>query len=460
MKAKFLLAIALLFGLQSFAQTPTPYYSGFDTPPQQANWVSHRKGFIIPSDWTFGNLPIAHTPPNCVSHDYPVGGAPALVEDWWVSPAFDFSAGGAIDSMQIIVFAMGGSAAVDDHFGVYLLAGSPDPALATTVTLLSDYTGMASTMVTWTKISNLPIPSTPGLSYVAFKYTSTGNWFVPYLDDVNINANPNPCPAPASIAVMPSYLSADFTWPPVSTAIGYQVIVNTTSTPPVNMGTPTGSPNYTEHGLTLNTNYYVHVRADCGGGQYSSWKSQSFKTKGGPGPCVEPELTFPELTATEAKVNWKTIPNSEGYEYTLKQTADTPSVSGTITFQNNLTFPGLVPATKYYLFVRTRCQGVSSWMFSNWARAEFFTHFATGIAEHNTQTVNVYPNPATDLLKVEGLPANAQLTITDVVGKLAMQVSSTESNTTININELPSGLYLIKVSAENGDHYTLKFQKQ
>src|SRR5690606_7344206 len=136
---------------------------------------------------------------------------------------------------------------------------------------------------------------------------------------------------------------------------------------------------------------------------------------------------------------------SEGYEYTLKQDATPPSISGTVALQSILHLSSLTPATKYYLHVRTRCQGITGWDFSNWVATEFFTHFPTGITGANTSSIKLYPNPATEVLKLEGLNAGTSLAITDMIGKQYLQTQTTESNISLSINELPSGLYLIKL---------------
>jgi hypothetical protein len=62
---------------------------------------------------------------------------------------------------------------------------------------------------------------------------------------------------------------------------GYQFAVNTSSTPP-GSGTPFGGTSTSVGSLTPNTTYYLHVRSDCGAGNFSSWATISFFT----GYCV------------------------------------------------------------------------------------------------------------------------------------------------------------------------------
>src|SRR5690606_21946713 len=189
------------------------------------------------------------------------------------------------------------------------------------------------------------------------------------------------------------FLSADFTWPPATGAIGYEIVVDNNSFPPSTAGTPVASTFHTESGLSLNTGYYVHVRTNCGGGMFSSWTTQPFSTLGGPSPCLEPaEFKYSNLTSTQTDVSWKNIPNSEGYEYALKQDATPPSISGTVALQSILHLSSLTPATKYYLHVRTRCQGITGWGFSTWVATESFTHFPPGIPGANTSSIKLNPH--------------------------------------------------------------------
>ncbi|HLP64487.1 GEVED domain-containing protein [Flavobacterium sp.] len=52
---------------------------------------------------------------------------------------------------------------------------------------------------------------------------------------------------------------------------GYQYVVSTSNTTPGGAGTPTGLTSVNLTGLIANTTYYVFVRSDCGGSNYSAW---------------------------------------------------------------------------------------------------------------------------------------------------------------------------------------------
>ena len=59
----------------------------------------------------------------------------------------------------------------------------------------------------------------------------------------------------------------------------------------------------------------------------------------------------------------------------------------------------------------------------------------------------VYPNPLQDQLFIDHLPLNALLSVYDYSGQLILKQNTIGSNTVLNLAELSSGLYLIKIKA-------------
>lgn len=276
MKKNLLLFISSVMTTCAWAQTALPYNTGFDNAQGTAGWQKFRKGYASPMDWNIGGCFAAPTAPNCMGHDYPVGGAPTKVVDWYVSPPFNLSGGGMVNSVDIKVFAMTGSADANDHFGMYLLTGSADPATAT-VTMIVDLTSHASSTAVWKTMTNYPIAATPGTSYIAFKYTAKDNWFVPSVDELKISGTgTSVCNNPTAIQLSSiTSKGAKLTWSTVSGASGYEYVVNTTQTPPTGAGTATTNLSETVNGLASGTKYYAHARAVCGSNK-SSWTTSSF----------------------------------------------------------------------------------------------------------------------------------------------------------------------------------------
>jgi hypothetical protein len=199
-KLSLLLAIYALACGAALAQTLYPYQTGFDTPAGQAGWAEYRTGHAHSYKWNMGGCTGHGAPsaPNCIFHDYPVGGSPAQLMDWYVSPKFDFSNGGRVDAVSAKIYAIMGSATPTDHFGIYLLKGDPDPAKATATTLIADLTGNVSNASTWATYGPYTIASTTGDCYIAFKYMAQDNWFTINFDDVKISHSK----APAGISTV------------------------------------------------------------------------------------------------------------------------------------------------------------------------------------------------------------------------------------------------------------------
>lgn len=187
MKTIFTILSALLLHVNlSRAQTALPYYTGFDNATQTAGWQVFRKGSTDPSyKWTYATF-TSYSAPASLFHQYPVGGT-VFTDDWFVSPGFSIPSGGRVDSIRS-AFSGFGLPDVTDTVALYLLTGSPDPALATTKTLLLDYRGADySNNDTWKKHTML-LAATTGTCYLAVRYKTVNNWLDAKFDNLKISA--------------------------------------------------------------------------------------------------------------------------------------------------------------------------------------------------------------------------------------------------------------------------------
>ena len=88
----------------------------------------------------------------------------------------------------------------------------------------------------------------------------------------------------------------------------------------------------------------------------------------------------------------------------------------------------------------------------------------TGIASHLAASVNLYPNPANEVVNVE-LTTNdeswegATVEVYDVYGKLVNTVVVTETPTRLNVGGLSNGVYFVRVTTGAGA-VTKPFVKQ
>jgi hypothetical protein len=182
----------------SGAQTALPYNNGFDTNSENADWIQHRKGLTtINGNPSHAWIPYASTgavtPPNFLSHDYPVGyEGTQMTDDWLVSKSLNFTQGAKL-SLKAWVYAISDLMA-GDSIEIYLLKGNQDPALAVktkvaSLRALTVNTGSYNSP-TWKDTANIIIPSTTGPAYLAIRYTCISNWYTVAIDNLKLVANP------------------------------------------------------------------------------------------------------------------------------------------------------------------------------------------------------------------------------------------------------------------------------
>jgi len=71
--------------------------------------------------------------------------------------------------------------------------------------------------------------------------------------------------------------------------------------------------------------------------------------------------------------------------------------------------------------------------------------FPTGIAAHDpSQSLTVYPNPATSVINITGLRPNSEIRITDLTGKVLMTETASGTHASIDIQMLPQGVYILR----------------
>lgn len=176
------------------------------------------------------------------------------------------------------------------------------------------------------------------------------------------------CQAPTAPAVTNlTDISADVNWGTVAASIGYEYAVNTNATPPVS-GTPAVSTYHSITGLTASTTYYVHARAQCTGGLFSSWNTTSFTTMSV--PCAAPAgLQVSNVGMTDADVQWGAVLHATGYEYAVSHQIQPPA-SGTGITTTSQNISGLTANSPYYVHVRASC---GPGYFSPWSTTAFNT---------------------------------------------------------------------------------------
>ncbi len=82
-----------------------------------------------------------------------------------------------------------------------------------------------------------------------------------------------------------------------------------------------------------------------------------------------------------------------------------------------------------------------------------------GILSNSALSFNIYPNPGTDFVNIDGVEANAIQTM-DIYDVGGQKVKSIHSYTPVNISSLKNGMYYIHITDNQGKVYVSKFLKK
>jgi hypothetical protein len=102
-----------------------------------------------------------------------------------------------------------------------------------------------------------------------------------------------------------------------------------------------------------------------------------------------------------------------------------------------------------------------------------FTHDYVRLADHATalnagsalrqgvepSVIQVFPNPATTVLRVKGIPKDAAITIRDATGNLRLSQQAEGSETSIDVQRLRQGLHILRV-VYGDEIFTYTFLKE
>jgi hypothetical protein len=177
---------------------------------------------------------------------------------------------------------------------------------------------------------------------------------------------------------------------------------------------------------------------------------------------IEGETT--EITENSAVISWAPVANAVSYNLVLFDKNFTVRNKYVITANNfkkhsplrsiasdetmNYEVNGLSPGSLYYYTITAidaNDESIAEY------EGEFITQIASGINEISANAVSIYPNPAKDIITIDGIQSNEIIEIYDISGH---NVISTYSNP-IDISGLASGVYFVKTGVK-----TAKFIKK
>ncbi|MCK5776222.1 MAG: T9SS type A sorting domain-containing protein [Bacteroidales bacterium] len=79
--------------------------------------------------------------------------------------------------------------------------------------------------------------------------------------------------------------------------------------------------------------------------------------------------------------------------------------------------------------------------------------FYDGIGDVNASQIQIYPNPASQLIHINGVSENSTLQLFDMNGQLILQLESPKTNNIISIDNMKNGLYILQISNQKGNRY-------
>ena len=82
-------------------------------------------------------------------------------------------------------------------------------------------------------------------------------------------------------------------------------------------------------------------------------------------------------------------------------------------------------------------------------------YFPTNIESNVAENFSIYPNPTTDIVNITS-DSNAELAIFNATGKEVKRIRTNEGSTSINISDLPNGMYFIVI---NGNAHKLTIER-
>jgi hypothetical protein len=187
---------------------------------------------------------------------------------------------------------------------------TPSITGATLLTTVSN-----ATNTTYQKIQGTYVAPTTGTYYFFIEVVHTSGPNDMSIDDLFAEVTPT-CVAPTSLTATTTLNSATVSWTASTTnpANGYEYIYSNTNTAPTAGSTPTGTvaagvTTATFSGLTIDTNYFWWVRANCDGVDKSSWVAGATIR---PGYCIPNSTSGCSSGDLIARVVLNTLDNNSG----------------------------------------------------------------------------------------------------------------------------------------------------
>ncbi|MFM9987564.1 fibronectin type III domain-containing protein, partial [Flavobacterium sp.] len=213
------------------------------------------------STWSISTAPVAHSGANSLRRTWGTDG-------WAFTPKATLTAG---TSYTFSYFVRTNDTTVGYDITLGVGTAQTDVAMTTILSTQAGYQDPA-----WTLVTNEFTPTVSGdysfgINVVA-DFAPNGINF----DDFKLEVTPA-CVSPNPTVSNITSTSADMAWSAISGAVNYEYVLDNVVTNPAGSGTLITPVTYLASGLTPGTQYYFHVRTNCGAG-FSTWSTITFTT--------------------------------------------------------------------------------------------------------------------------------------------------------------------------------------
>ncbi|MFC4816941.1 T9SS type A sorting domain-containing protein [Flavobacterium sp. GCM10023249] len=420
-------------------------------------------GVDVNSDNTCGD--ISPTQPSCDTF--------GTIQDVWFS--FVGPANGVVDCV-VTPLTM-----TSANFAIY------SGADCNSLTLLTGTCNSDLTAATTEALTGL----TPGQTYYIQVWSSTAEQ-----GTFTLNLLSPACIIPSGIVGNNlTHNSVDLSWN--ATSGNYQYVLDNVATNPAGSGTDLAGEFYAASGLNVSTQYYFHLRTDCGSGSYSNWVTYSFTTLPTPpanndcsgavvlipgGNFAAGEVTGTNAGATASQNADPTIPAPGCASYLggdVWYSAVVPA-SGSLTFEVNESVGGLddtggaVYSGACNSLVLEGCNDSLSasgdhplisltgrtpgetlyfrvWEYGNTAIGNFrVSAYDASLSSDSfdLKGFKAYPNPVKDIFRISYVKEISSVAVYNLLGQEVLTQKVNALSSEINMTSLSKGTYLVKVTVD------------
>lgn len=273
-------------------------------------------------------------------------------------------------------------------------------------------------------------------------------------------------PSSGTAVVNVGFLTADLTWTTGGPNSEYVVQLAGEGTPlaAANTGTNIAGGAYTATGLFADTLYEFYVRTECTDGLlYSAWAGPFLFNTFMPPSCTTETYPLSGALGIPSRLNntqpavpvvftWNVVPDAISYDFYY---GTSTSGSASIFLLNSTTATTTINLTGYNALFYWKivpigpggpATGCTDWTFTT----ELNPALAT--TTFNSEKFTISPNPANDFVTISSKDnAISNIEMTDLNGRIVKTIKvANVTETPINISDLASGVYMTKITSENG----------